>query len=386
MPARSSIERCDQLRDRVADAARRRLRHAGQLAIGRAHGLERQPGDAAAAAEAAGHQRLERHAALDQALLRQHDDQVLDLHRVGDGVAVGGVVDAPLVGRDPGLAALLADTGAADVRRDDLQVADLGRAGERARAHHPVPVGLEPGEDDVAGAQGGHPAFEVGVAVQVGLETAEQAVDPVAPVAGALRGGHLVGAHRAGADAWGHVGSWPAGRRALGAYRTPGSPSRGEPTPPGKPGPAVHRTASASACAGKHAGPARCRQYRSQPAARAGASPRDQGDADEPSPHPAFGLPAPHRRPRPGRRAGRPRLPGDRAGAGRAGAGRLRDRPHRARGPAARRSARSRTTCSGPSSRTPPAASTSRARSGRSSSSAPTTAATSRPACAPTRS
>ena len=127
MPARSSIERCTSCVIASPTPRAAVSRHAGQLAVGDAHGLERQPGDAAAAAEAPRHQRLERHAALGQALLGHHHDQVLDAHRVGDGVAVGGVVDAPLVGRDPGLAALLLDAGAAVPRRDDLQVADLGR-------------------------------------------------------------------------------------------------------------------------------------------------------------------------------------------------------------------------------------------------------------------
>ena len=65
---------------------------------------------------------------------------------------------------------------------------------------------------------------------------------------------------------------------------------KGEPTPPGKPEAGVHKTASANACAGKR-GAARSRQWRSQPAARAGASPRDQGDSDDLSPQSDFGFP-----------------------------------------------------------------------------------------------
>ena len=66
--------------------------------------------------------------ALDQVVLGQHHDQVLHPHRVGHRVAVGRVVDAPLVGRDPGLAALLFDTRATDIGGHDLQVADVRRA------------------------------------------------------------------------------------------------------------------------------------------------------------------------------------------------------------------------------------------------------------------
>jgi len=48
-----------QLGDRLADAARRRVRHARQFAEGVAHRVQRQPRDAAAAAEATRHQRVE---------------------------------------------------------------------------------------------------------------------------------------------------------------------------------------------------------------------------------------------------------------------------------------------------------------------------------------
>ena len=199
----------------------------------------------------------------------------------------------------------------------------------------------------------------------------EQAVDPVAPVAGALRRRDLVGAHRAG------------GLHAP-VVTARSSPPRQPAAPPGKPEAGVHKTASANACAGKRGG-ARRPDNRGEAGRESRRSARHRGDSDDPAATDLW-FHAPDRGPRPGRRAGRAGLAGARPRPGRAGERRLRDRRAPGPGRRARRSARSRTSCSGPSSRTPPAASTSRARSGRSSSSAPTTAATSRPACAPTRS
>ncbi len=183
------------LRDQLADAARRVGGQRRQLAVGVAHRLERQPRDAALAQRTRA-QLGQRQPALEQRRARHHHDQVLDARRVVDGVACGGVVQAPLAGADPGLAAMLLDAGAADEGRDDLDVAGVAAPHQCRRAQHPVPVGLEPGQDHVAGLRAEHAPVEHAVTVEVRLQATEQAVHPVGPEGHALARRDLIGAHQ----------------------------------------------------------------------------------------------------------------------------------------------------------------------------------------------
>ena len=196
VPGQLEQRQVHQLHDRLADPARGIGGDRGQLLPGAPHGLQGQPRDAAARAQRPRHQLAQRQAALEQRRLGHHHDEVLHPRRVGHLVAVGGVVDAPLARRHPGAAAHLLDLGAAAVGRHDLQVADLARAHQAVVLEHAVTVGFQPGEHHVAGALGGHVAVEVDVAVQVGLQAAEEPADPLRPAGGAVARGHLVGAHR----------------------------------------------------------------------------------------------------------------------------------------------------------------------------------------------
>lgn len=182
--------------DHVAERARAVGRHRGQFAPGAAHRLQRHAGHAALAAERPRHQIVDHEAALGELRLRQHDDQVLHPRGVRDRVGVGGVVDAPLTRHHPGLAPLLLDAGAAEERRHDLQVTHFAGAHLAGRTHHPVAVGLQPRQDDVARVQAVHAAVEARVAVEVGAQALEQAVDPVGPVRNAVAQRHVIGIHR----------------------------------------------------------------------------------------------------------------------------------------------------------------------------------------------
>ncbi|MFO1295771.1 MAG: hypothetical protein U1F25_04330 [Rubrivivax sp.] len=139
--------------------------------------------------------------------LGQHHDEVLHALGVGHRVAVGGVVDAPLARRHPGLAAFLLDAGASDPRRHDLQVRRLGGARHGAAAQHAVARGFQAREHHVAGVPGAGAAGEIGVAVFVGREALEERRQPAAPEGHALAGADFGGVHQQrGLRRWRHGG------------------------------------------------------------------------------------------------------------------------------------------------------------------------------------
>ena len=192
LPGEFNERELHQLGDQFTGAPRRIFAHEGKFLVGAAHGGEGHARDAACTADTARHQRVKTQTTLKQRRLGQHHDQVLYAFGVVNCVSVGGVVNSPGAGCNPGLAPKLLDARASLHWGNNFEVARFAGAHHVMGAHDSVSVGFKLGENDFAGVAGGHVAVKKSITVKIGFQAVKVFPYPLSPERRPFAWGDLV--------------------------------------------------------------------------------------------------------------------------------------------------------------------------------------------------